>query len=99
MPLGISNVEIGKFIEKRSDDFQQNFVGVFSSGHINRFTSFHNLLKENNAKYPFMIVITDKSDKNGTYWWDILDLHPPKNIFLFDSFGFMGLKGFIIQDD
>ena len=67
MPLGIPNVEIGKFIEKRSDDFQQNFVGVFSSDHINRFTSFHNLLKENNARYPFMIVITDKSDKNGTY--------------------------------
>ena len=78
MSLGISNVENKKFIEKRSDDFQQTSDGGFSSDHIYRFISFHNLMKENNAKYPFMIVITDKSDKNGTYWWDILDLHPLK---------------------
>ena len=99
MFLGISIVEIEKFIEKRSDNFQENFAGVFSSDHINRFISFHNLIKEKNAKYPFITVNTDKSDKNGMYWWEILDLHPLKNIFLFNSFGFVGLKSFIIQDD
>ena len=39
------------------------------------------------------------SDKNGTHWWSILDLHPRKEIFLTDNFGITGLKSFIIQDD
>ena len=42
---------------------------------------------------------TDRSDKNGTHWWSFLDLHPKKEIFLFDSFGFTGLKKFIIDND
>ena len=31
--------------------------------------------------------------------WSVLDLPPRKEIFLFDSFGLLGLKNFIIQDD
>ena len=42
---------------------------------------------------------TDRSDKNGTLWWKFLDLHPRKEIFLFDNFRFEGLKEFIIDDD
>ena len=42
---------------------------------------------------------TDRSDKKGTHWWSFLDLHPRKEIFLFDSFGFEGFKEFIIDDD
>ena len=33
------------------------------------------------------------------HWWKILDLHPKKEIFLFDSFGLKGLKSFTIQGD
>ena len=40
---------------------------------------------------------TDRSDKKGTHWWSFLDLHPRKEIFLFDSFGFEGFKEFIIN--
>ena len=46
-----------------------------------------------------MILTTDRSDKTETRWWSILDLHPKKEMFLFDSFGFSGLEDFIIQDN
>ena len=42
---------------------------------------------------------TDRSDRPGTHWWSFLDLHQKKDIFLFDSFGFEGLKKFIIDND
>ena len=42
---------------------------------------------------------TDRSDRTGTHWWSFLDLHKKKEIFLFDSFGFEGLKKFIIDND
>lgn len=61
-----------------------------------QFINFHNLIIEQNAAYPFMIINTDRSDREGTHWWSILDLHPRKKIYLFDSFGFEGLKSFII---
>ena len=49
--------------------------------------------------YPFIIMNTDRSDKKGTHWWSFLNLHPRKEIFLFDSFGFEGFKEFIINHD
>ena len=42
---------------------------------------------------------TDRRDKRGTHWWSFLNLHPKKEIFSFDSFGFKSLREFIIQDD
>ena len=42
---------------------------------------------------------TDHSNKSSTYWWSFLDLHPKKEIFLFDNFGFEGFKQFVMQDD
>ena len=41
----------------------------------------------------------DQSGIKGTHWWSLLDLHPTKEIFMFDSFGFESFKEFIIQDD
>ena len=57
------------------------------------------MLTEFDAQYPFIILNTERSDKNGMHWWSFLDLHPKKEIFLFDSFGFEGFKEFILQDD
>ena len=42
---------------------------------------------------------TDCGDKKGTTWWSFRNLHPKKQIFLFDSFGFDGFKEFLLQDD
>ena len=100
MSGGISNEEVIKFFENVEDnDIRENFVGVFPSNHINKFISFHKLVKDADKKYPFIIMNTDRSDKAGTHWWSFLDLHPKKEIFLFDSFGFEGFSKFIIDND
>ena len=57
------------------------------------------MAKEKTKKYPFIIMNTDRSDKPGTHWWSFLDLHPRKEIFLFDSFGFTGFTKFVIDND
>ena len=100
MSGGISNGEVIKFFENVEDnDIKENFVGVFPSNHINKFISFHKLVRDADKKYPFIIMNTDRSDKAGTHWWSFLDLHPRKEIFLFDSFGFEGFSKFIIDND
>ena len=96
---GISNKTIVKFFENETDDdLTSNFVGVFPSNYVTKFISFHEMMIEKNC-YPFIIMNTDCSDKNGTHWWSFLDLHERKEIFLFDSFGFEGFKEFIIDND
>ena len=96
---GISNEAIIDFFEKETDDdLKDKFVGVFPSNYITRFISFHEMMHLK-QKYPFMIMNTDRSDRNGTHWWSFLDLHERKEIFLFDSFGFEGLKKFVIDND
>ena len=98
---GISNEAIEDFIEKVNDkDLKNNFIGVFPSNYINRFISYHSIIKDRSkVKYPFIIMNTDRSDRAGTQWWSFLDLHHKKEIFLFDSFGFQGFKKFIIDND
>ena len=96
---GISNEAIIDFFEKETDDdLKDKFVGVFPSNYITRFISFHEMMHLK-QKYPFIIMNTDRSDRNGTHWWSFLDLHERKEIFLFDSFGFEGLKKFVIDND
>ena len=97
---GISNEAVIDFIENEKDeDLKENFVGVFPSNYIIKFISFHQMAREKTKKYPFIIMNTDRSDKPGTHWWSFLDLHPRKEIFLFDSYGFTGFKTFVIDND
>ena len=97
---GISNVTIEKiFNENEDDDFKKNSVSVFSSNHIIRFISFHSMIKEKHVSYLLMIMNTDRSNKKGMHGWSLLELHTPKHIFLYYSFGFNGFKEFIINDD
>lgn len=56
------------------------------------------MISESGAQYPFVIMNTNQSDEKGTHWWSFLDLHPKKEIFLFDSLGFECFKEYI-QDD
>ena len=96
---GISNEAILKFLENETDDdLKKNFVDVFPSNYVTRFISFDEMMIEKN-RYPFIIMNTDQSNKNGMHWWSFLDLHPRKEIFLFDSFGFEEFKEFIINND
>ena len=97
---GISNQDIGNYTEEKyNENFKKNFAGVFPSKFITKFISFHRMMIKKEERYPFIIMNTDRSNKAGTHWWSFLDLHPKKEIFLFDSFGCEGFKQFIMQDD
>ena len=96
---GISNFTIKKLINEIDGDLKQNFVGVFPSNDTFRFFKFKHLIREKKAPYPFMIMNTDRSNKEGEHWWSLLEISTKDQIFLFDSFGFVGLKEFIVDDD
>ena len=97
---GISNFQIEEAIATIGvKDLLENFVGVFPSNYMNKFTNHGAMIEDKKGKFPFIIANTDSSDKKGTHWWSILDIDPKNEIFFFDSFGLDVLKQFIIQDD
>ena len=92
---GLSNFDIEEIFNKaNNNDLLQNFVDVFPSDKMNKFLGFKKMMK--GKKYPFLIAKTDRSDKQGTHWWSILDIDGKKDFLLFDSFGIRGLKNFIV---
>ena len=97
---GISNNAIVSFFEEKTGhDLKKNFVGVCSSNYVIKFIGFHRMMVEKKGHYSFIIMNTDRSNKGGTHWWSFLDLHPRKDVFLLNSFGFEGFKQFIMQDN
>ena len=89
---GISNVTIEEIIEEENDDFQRNFSGVFSSGRMAPFLNFLKMVKRKVSHYSFTILITDRSNLPAAHWWGILNIYSRKQLFLFDSYGFLGFK-------
>ena len=59
----------------------------------------YSMNKKTNGKYPFAIFNTDNYDQPRKQWWSFIDIHPPKNLFLFDSFGMEGFKFFIVNNE
>ena len=53
-------------------------------------------MKQKPSPYSFVIMNTKRAGDEGEYWWSFLDLDPPKQLFLFNSFGLTGFKDFII---
>ena len=96
---GISNVTTEELIEDENDDFQGNFVGVFPSDRVTPFLNFLKMMKIKSSHYPFTILSKGRSNLPGTHWWSILNIYPKKQLFLFDSYGFLGFTVFIEQDD
>ena len=96
---GISNVNIIKIINEIDGDLKRNFVGVFSSDETFKFFKYKHLIGTKKAPYPFMIMNTDRKNKDGEHWWSLLEITDKKQTFLYDSFGFIGLKDFIIDND
>ena len=68
MSSGISNVEIEKIIEKSRDGLKQNFAGVFTSNHLDRFVRFYNLMKKKMLSFLFIIVNIDRSGNTWHTW-------------------------------
>ena len=61
---GILNHTIVNLIEKKtSDDVKKNFVGVFPSNYVTTFITFQSMMTETAARYPFVIMNADRSDK------------------------------------
>ena len=57
------------------------------------------MIKRKGGHYSFKILNTDRSNLPGMHWWSILNIYPKKQLFLFDSYGFLGFKAFVQQDD
>ena len=99
MSKEISNFQIEKIFRDIDDpDINDKLVGVFLANHMNRFIDYKSMIPEKKDKYPFIVVNTDSSDKNGMHWWSNLDIEPKTDLYFF-MFGVDGLKSFIIQDN
>lgn len=96
---GITNLQIEQTIKKSQNKHLKKFVSIFLSNLIVKFISLNKLMKNRQKRYGFLILNADRSDKPDRHWWSILDIHPKNSIFLFDSFGVLGLKNFNITDD
>ena len=100
MDKGITNLEINKFFEnEENQDIKNNYMGVYSMDSIIRCINVYEIIKKRNGKYPFVIFNTDKHNKPDTHWWSFMDIHPPKNLQLFDSLGLEGFKFFIVDNN
>ena len=100
MLKGISNIQIENILKTINDeDLSNNFVDVFPSDKMTRSIDYKQLINQKTGKYPFLISNTDDSTKSGKHWWSTLDIEPKKDLFFFDSFGYDGLKNFIITND
>ena len=78
----ISNDTMVDFFEKRTDeDLKNNFVGVFPSNYVIKFIKFHRMMTEKRGCYQFVIMNTNRSNREGTHWWSFIDLHPRKEGF------------------
>ena len=99
MSKEISSFQIENAIDNIGDeDLNNDFVVVFPSNCMNKFTNHSAMISSKKGKYPFAIANTDSSEKGRTHWSSILDIEPKTDVFFFDSFGIDGLKHFIVQD-
>ena len=67
--VGISNHTFLDFIEKKTSvDAKTTMLVFFHPIMLQDFVNFHNMMTETGARYPFIIMNTDRCDKKGTYW-------------------------------
>ena len=100
MDKGLSNFQIDKFFkDDENKELKKNYMGVYSMDKISRYINFYEIMKRKNSKYPFAIFNTDNHNQPGKHWWSFMDIHPLKNLSLFDSFGIEGFKFFFVDND
>ena len=66
---------------------------------VTRYTNFYEIKKWKKGKYPFAVFNTDNHNQSGTHGLSFMDIHPKKNLFLFDRLGIEGFKIFIVNND
>ena len=100
MPRGMSNEEIEEFIFKHGGKhMNKEFAGVYSANTVPSSAEILQSLRTVNHNLAFLIANTDPSEEPGTHWWTIINIVPANAIYFFDSFGILGWKRFILQDD
>ena len=100
LPSGILENEFTKFIYNYGGDHMINeYVGTYASNEINSYIAFAAEIRRRNHYLPYMIFNTDRRDQSGTHWISLLNFCPNSNILIFDSFGEIGLKHFLITDE
>ena len=85
-------------LRKKMMIFREIVFSVFSSDRTTLFLNFLKMMKRKGSHFPFTIFITDRS-LPGTHWWSIPNIYFKNLLLLFDSYGFIGFKAFIEQDD
>ena len=97
---GILGNEFTKFIYNYGGDHMINeYVGVYASNEIDSFIPLAAEIRRRNHYLPFIVLNTDRNDQEGTHWMSLLNFCPNTNILLFDSFGEIGLKHFLITTE
>ena len=100
MNKGLTNFQIKNFFQNEENkEIKKNYMGVYSMDSITRYINFYEIIKQKNGKYPSSIFNTDKHSQKGTHWWSFMDIHPKKNLFLFDGLGVEGFKFFIVNSN
>ena len=77
----ITNIDIGKFYENKTNDDLKKIMGVYFSDSITKYKNFYDIITESRAKYPLAIFNTDREKKPGTHWWSFLDIFPKKTSY------------------
>ena len=70
-----------KVIKKTDNDPLKKVTAVFQSNKINSFIDLHNKMINKGPTYLFLISNVERKDKTGTFWCNILNLHPKYVIY------------------
>ena len=100
MDKDISNLEINKLFKNgENQDIKNNYMVEYLMDSITKDINFYEIIDKRRGKYLFAIFKTDKHNEPGTHWQSFMDIFPKQNLLLFDSFGLIGFKLFIVDND
>ena len=93
---GVLENEFPKFIYNYGGDHLiTEYIGTYASDEINSYIPLAGKLHRRHHYLPFMFVNTDTRNEDGTHWISLINICPSNVIFMFHSFGKLGLKNFI----
>ena len=97
---GMSTDEIESFIKiNGSVHMKREFAGVYPADRVVEGSEIIQNLRTVEHNLAYVIANTDPKDKPGTHWWTMFNVAPADSIYFFDSFGLVGFKRFILEDD
>ena len=95
----ITNIDIEKLKYWNKWWFKKSFVGVYSSDSIIKYINFFDIIKEERGKYPLQFSTLTQKINQERIGGAFLIFIQKKDLLLFNSFGFVAFKQFIIDND